>query len=123
MQCGLNSITNDDQIADKLNLVLTFHDSFFKNCEKTLKNSNLKIIPGMKKKFPDIVKLGKDAITKKEKTGSVFKILCDNCRVSYKGQTKKALKKKFPNIRKTPTPSPLFININSTTTKNLNLMT
>ena len=52
----------------------------------------------------DVIKLGKDITKKEEKTGSVYKFLCNSCHVSYVGQTKRALAKWISEHKKNTDP-------------------
>jgi len=101
---GVISSAQNDPTIDKINLVLPFYDSFFKNCKSILKNSNFRVVPGINNKITDIVKLGKDVTKKEKRTSLVYKISCNNCQVSYVGQTKRTLKKRISEHKKNVDP-------------------
>ena len=78
---------------------IPFKNRFFSQCSKTLKNFNIATRPLMVNKLTNVIKLGKDAFDKWEKTGIVYKFNCKDCPKSYVGESKRALRTRIKEHR------------------------
>ena len=75
---------------------------FTNNYEKIssfLKKYSIATIPIVKKSMDSVIKLGKDKSDKWDQTGVVCKFSCNNCPVSYIGETKRFLKTRINEHR------------------------
>lgn len=68
-----------------------YKDGFFKKLKHLFQSHDLTAVPELEKNLASIVRRGKDATPKFEKTGVVYRIPCTNCIATYVGQTKRSL--------------------------------
>lgn len=73
-------------------ICIPFNYSDFAGLSNILKPYNIKTIPIVNKNLKSIVKLGKDKTEKWSETNVVYKFNCKNCSVCYVGETKRMLK-------------------------------
>ena len=52
---------------------------------------NIQTIPKLNNKLDNIIRLGKDAFDKMEKTEVIYKFCCNNCSLFYVGESKRSL--------------------------------
>lgn len=79
-------------------IFLPFNGNFIKNAN-IFKEFNVIPIPLMKKDSNPIIKLGKDAIKKWDRTNLVYKFNGKNCHVSYVGETKRPLEARIKEYK------------------------
>ena len=58
---------------------------------KGLAKFNIRTIPKLNNKLDNIIRLGKDAFDKMEKTEVIYQFFCNNCSSCYVGESKKSL--------------------------------
>ena len=91
-----NNINNSS-----LTISLPFHKKFFYSCQSIFCKFNIRCVPLMSHKLNNIVKLGKDKSEKWMEISIVYKFQCGSCPATYIGQTKRNLKKRIDEHKKT----------------------
>lgn len=97
---------------------MPFHNKFFFSLKSAFKKYNFTVLPVLNKKLNYIIKLGKDRLDKWDETNVVYEIHCNDCDATYVGQTKRNLKKRIDEHKKTPSdkllPIPSHVKNNNT---------
>ena len=96
-----------------LTLSLPFIEKFYYTCAKLLKKYNIRCVPLINQKMDNIIKLGKDKNCKWKETGVIYKFNCGICSSVYIGESKRTLKTRIQEHKKSVEKIDYSININN----------